>query len=159
MNTESLQTQQPEMLAQLGPKDGFTPNIIALVCNWCTYTAADLAGVSRLKYPAQMRLVRLMCTGMIDTRYILRAFLGGADGVFIGGCHPGDCHYINGNLKAERRVQGLRPVLTTMGIAPERLCLHWIGASEGTEFQEHMVAFVQSIRDQGPLNAHKNAWL
>ncbi len=159
MNTESLQTQQTETPAQVRPEDGFTPNIIALVCNWCTYTAADLAGVSRLKYPAQMRLVRLMCTGMINTRYILRAFLSGADGVFIGGCHPGDCHYINGNLKAERRVLGLRAVLTTLGIAPDRLCLHWIGASEGTEFQEHMIAFVQSIRDQGPLNADKAAWL
>jgi F420-non-reducing hydrogenase iron-sulfur subunit len=139
--------------------EGFRPNIIGLVCNWCTYTAADLAGVSRLKYPAEMRLVRLMCTGMIDTRYIIRSFLDGADGVFIGGCHPGDCHYINGNLKAKRRVDGLRALLRRLGIAPERLALHWIGASEGTEFQEHMSAFVQAIRDQGPLNANRAGWL
>jgi F420-non-reducing hydrogenase iron-sulfur subunit len=148
--------QPPE---PLGMDGSFRPNIIGLVCNWCTYTAADLAGVSRLKYPAEMRLVRLMCTGMIDTRYIIRSFLDGADGVFIGGCHPGDCHYINGNLKAKRRVDGLRALLHRMGIAPERLSLHWIGASEGTEFQEHMSTFVQAIRDQGPLNGKQSVWL
>jgi F420-non-reducing hydrogenase iron-sulfur subunit len=156
MNTPSRESKPVEpSLAEAG----FRPNLIALVCNWCTYTAADLAGVSRLKYPAEMRLVRLMCTGMIDSRYIIRAFLDGADGVFIGGCHPGDCHYINGNLKARRRVEGLQALLRTFGIAPERLWLRWIGASEGTEFQEQMTAFVRSIRDQGPLNPERSAWL
>ena len=139
--------------------EGFRPNIVGLVCTWCTYTAADLAGVTRLKYPAEMRLVRLMCTGMIDPRYVVRAFLDGADGVLIGGCHPGDCHYINGNLKARRRVQGLRAVLRSLGIAPERLALHWIGASEGTEFQEHVTGFVRSMTALGPLNRGGGGWL
>ena len=84
--------------------ESFEPRIIAMVCNWCTYTAADLAGTSRLSYPSNVRMVRLMCTGMIDAKYIIKAFLDGADGVFIGGCHPGDCHYINGNIKAEKRI-------------------------------------------------------
>jgi F420-non-reducing hydrogenase iron-sulfur subunit len=137
----------------------FRPNLVALVCNWCTYTAADLAGVSRLKYPAEMRLVRLMCTGMIDSRYIIRAFLDGADGVFVGGCHPGDCHYINGNLKARRRIEGIHALIGTFGIAPDRLRLRWIGASEGTEFREQMAAFVDSIRGMGPLNPERTAWL
>lgn len=128
----------------------FVPKIIAMVCNWCTYTAADLAGTSRLIYPANVRIVRLMCTGMIDAKYILKAFLDGADGVFIGGCHPGDCHYINGNLKAVKRIDGVHKILEQFGFAPERLTLKWIGASEGPEFQHHMTEFVSAIKSLGP---------
>ena len=124
--------------------------IIALVCNWCTYTAADLAGTARLAYPAEVRLVRLMCTGMIDQKYIIKAFLDGADGVFIGGCHPGDCHYINGNLKAEKRILAMGRILAQVGFEPQRLTLRWIGASEGPEFQRAMTAFVESVRALGP---------
>lgn len=131
----------------------FEPKIIALVCNWCTYTAADLAGTSRLEYPAQVRIVRLMCTGMIDPKYILKAFLDGVDGVFIGGCHPGDCHYINGNLKAERRIAGVGEILEQFGFEKQRLALRWIGASEGPEFQRHMKAFVETIKSLGPSQA------
>lgn len=123
--------------------------IIALVCNWCTYTAADLAGTSRLSYPAEIRMVRVMCTGMIDAKYVIKAFLDGADGVFIGGCHPGDCHYINGNLKAEKRILALGRVLEQFGFEPERLKLKWIGASEGPEFQHAMTRFVETIRSLG----------
>ena len=126
-------------------------DILALVCNWCTYTAADLAGVTRLQYPAQVRLIRFMCTGMIDVRYILRCFLDGADGVFIGGCHPGDCHYLSGNLKARVRIKGLLPVLETIGIPRERLRLEWIGASEGKKLQEDLTGFTEDIRKLGPL--------
>jgi coenzyme F420-reducing hydrogenase delta subunit len=128
----------------------FEPKIVALVCNWCTYTAADLAGTSRLPYPANVRIVRLMCTGMIDPKYILKAFLDGADGVFVGGCHPGDCHYIDGNLKAKKRISGTGKILEQFGFDPSRLQLHWIGASEGPEFQQHMTDFVESIRALGP---------
>lgn len=135
--------------------DAFHPKIIALVCNWCTYTAADLAGTSRLSYPAEIRMVRMMCTGMIDSKFILKAFLEGADGVFIGGCHPGDCHYINGNLKARQRMPGLKTILEQTGFEPERLELVWIGASEGPEFQEHMTAFVEKIRALGPSKARE----
>jgi coenzyme F420-reducing hydrogenase delta subunit len=131
----------------------FEPKIIALVCNWCTYTAADLAGTSRLTYPANVRMVRLMCTGMIDVKYIIKAFLDGADGVFVGGCHPGDCHYINGNLKAERRLSGLTVLLEQFGIDSRRFALKWIGASEGPEFQKNMAAFTQTITELGPQMA------
>ncbi len=95
-------------------------------------------------------MVRLMCTGMIDTKYILKALLDGADGVFIGGCHPGDCHYIDGNLKAEKRITGLRQMITNFGFDENRLNLEWIGASEGPEFQKHMTDFVQKIKNLGP---------
>ncbi len=128
----------------------FSPKIIVFVCNWCTYTAADLAGTSRLPYPPEVRLVRLMCTGMIDTKYILKAFLDGADGVFVGGCHPGDCHYIDGNLKAEKRITGLQQMVKNFGIDENRLKLEWIGASEGPEFQKHMTDFVAQIKVLGP---------
>ncbi len=128
----------------------FEPKIVAMVCNWCTYTAADLAGTSRLHYPANVRMVRLMCTGMIDPKYILKAFLDGVDGVFIGGCHPGDCHYIDGNLKAKRRIEGAEKILEQFGFEPERLRLRWIGASEGPEFQHNMTEFVETVRALGP---------
>ena len=128
----------------------FEPKIIALVCNWCTYTAADLAGTSRMPYPANVRLIRLMCTGMIDAKHIVKAFLDGADGVFIGGCHPGDCHYINGNLKAEKRILAVTKILEQFGFEPERLKLEWIGASEGPEFQQHMTEFADVIKSLGP---------
>ncbi len=137
----------------------FHPKIVALVCNWCTYTAADLAGTSRLDYPAEIRLLRLMCTGMADSKLILRAFLEGADGVFIGGCHPGDCHYINGNLKMQRRLAGLREILDQFGFEPERLRQRWIGASEGPEFQENMTEFVEHVRGLGPSKAKETAIL
>jgi coenzyme F420-reducing hydrogenase delta subunit len=128
----------------------YEPKIIVMVCNWCTYTAADLAGTSRLAYPANVRLVRLMCTGMIDVKYILKAFLDGADGVFIGGCHPGDCHYLNGNLKARKRVAGVGKIVEQFGFEPGRLRLQWIGASEGPEFQKNMTDFVESVKALGP---------
>lgn len=135
------------------------PKIIALVCNWCTYTAADLAGTSRLAYPANVRMIRMMCTGMIDSKYILKAFLDGADGVFVGGCHPGDCHYINGNLKAHKRITGIRKMLEQFGFEPERLNLQWIGASEGPEFQHNMEEFVETIKTLGPSQVRNCAVL
>ena len=130
--------------------NAYEPKIIVMVCNWCTYTAADLAGTSRLAYPANVRLVRLMCTGMIDVKYILKAFLDGAEGVFIGGCHPGDCHYLNGNLKARKRVAGVRTIIEQFGFESERLRLQWIGASEGPEFQRNMTDFVEAVKALGP---------
>ena len=128
----------------------FEPKIIALVCNWCTYTAADLAGTSRLTYPANVRVIRVMCTGMIDAKYVLKAFLDGADGVFIGGCHPGDCHYIDGNLKAEKRIRGIRPLIEQFGFPETMLRLAWIGASEAPEFQKEISDFIAAIEQLGP---------
>jgi coenzyme F420-reducing hydrogenase delta subunit len=128
----------------------YEPSLIAFVCNWCTYTAADLAGTSRLTYPDQVRLIRVMCTGMVDPQFVLKAFLEGADGVLISGCHPGDCHYINGNYKARRRVKLLRELLIHFGIEPQRLRLTWIGASDGIEFAAVMGRLVADLKTLGP---------
>ncbi|MFW6080310.1 MAG: hydrogenase iron-sulfur subunit [Desulfosalsimonas sp.] len=131
-------------------EDSFEPVVVAFVCNWCTYTAADLAGTSRLGYPANIRLIRVMCTGMVDTQYIIRAFMEGVDGVLVSGCHPGDCHYINGNFKARRRIKLLKTILPGFGIEPGRLRLTWIGASDGIEFAETMHSLVDQIKTLGP---------
>ena len=133
--------------------EDFEPRIVAFVCNWCTYTAADLAGTSRLTYPQNVRLIRVMCTGMIDPQYIIKALLEGADAVLVSGCHPGDCHYINGNYKARRRIKLLRQMLPRLGFAPERLRLTWIGASDGIQFAETMRTLVNQIRAIGPNDA------
>ncbi len=131
----------------------FEPLIIAFVCNWCTYTAADLAGTSRLIYPTNVRLIRMMCTGMIDPKYVLKALLEGADGVLISWCHPGDCHYINGNYKARRRVKLLKEILPRFGFEESRLRLTWIGASEGVDFAETVTHMVEEMRVLGPSQA------
>jgi coenzyme F420-reducing hydrogenase delta subunit len=131
----------------------FEPTIIAFVCNWCTYTAADLAGTSRLSYPKNIRLIRVMCTGMVDPQYVIKAFLEGADGVLISGCHPGDCHYINGNFKARRRIKLLKEILPQFGFEPQRLSLTWIGASDGVRFAELTQNLVTQTKALGPSQA------
>jgi len=128
----------------------FEPTLIAFVCNWCTYTAADLAGTSRLTYPKNVRLIRVMCTGMVDTQYVIKALLEGADGVLVSGCHPGDCHYINGNYKARRRIKLLKTILPQFGFEKERLRLTWIGASDGIQFAEIMQELVTQVKALGP---------
>jgi len=128
----------------------FEPTIIAFVCNWCTYTAADLAGTSRLSYPPNVRLIRMMCTGMVDPKYVIKALLEGADAVLVSGCHPGDCHYINGNYKARRRVKLLKEILPRFGFAENRVKLTWIGASEGVDFAATIKAMVEEIKALGP---------
>jgi F420-non-reducing hydrogenase iron-sulfur subunit len=131
----------------------FEPTIIAFVCNWCTYTAADLAGTSRLGYPANVRLIRVMCTGMVDPKYVIKAFLEGADAVLVSGCHPGDCHYINGNYKARRRIKLLKEILPQFGFDDERLRLTWIGASDGIQFAETIREMVTQMKSLGPNEA------
>ena len=126
------------------------PTIVAFLCNWCTYTAADLAGTSRTTYPQNVRIVRVMCSGMVDPTYVLKAFIEGADGVLVGGCWPGDCHYINGNLKARRRMALLKKILATFGIGEERLWLKWIAASEGIMFAETIEEMTRRLRELGP---------
>ena len=128
----------------------YEPTIIAFVCNWCTYTAADLAGTSRLLYPPNVRLIRMMCTGMVDPKYVIKALLEGADAVLISGCHPGDCHYINGNFKARRRVKLLKEILPRFGLDERRLKLTWIGASEGVDFAATIREMVAEIKQLGP---------
>ena len=130
--------------------DKYEPTIVAFLCNWCTYTAADLAGTSRLVYPANVKIIRMMCSGMVDPKYVLKAFLGGADGVLIGGCWPGDCHYINGNMKARRRVALLHEVIDQFGIDRERLWLRWVAASEGNMFVEVVEEMTSKLRELGP---------
>ncbi|MDH3816291.1 MAG: hydrogenase iron-sulfur subunit [Acidobacteriota bacterium] len=130
--------------------DTYEPTIVAFLCNWCTYTAADLAGTSRLVYPANVKIIRMMCSGMVDSKYVLKAFLEGADGVLIGGCWPGDCHYINGNLKARRRVALLHEVTDQFGIDRERLWLRWVAASEGNMFSEIVDEMSSKLREMGP---------
>ena len=126
------------------------PIIVAFVCNWCTFTAADLAGTSRLVYPQNGRLIRMMCTGMVDPKYVIKALLQGADAVLISGCHPGDCHYINGNYKARRRVKLLKEILPRFGFDERRLKLTWIGASEGNEFADIIKKMVAEVKKLGP---------
>jgi coenzyme F420-reducing hydrogenase delta subunit len=128
----------------------FEPTIIAFVCNWCTYTAADLAGTSRMVYPPNVRMIRMMCTGMVDPKYVIKALLEGADGVLISGCHPGDCHYINGNYKARRRVKLLKEILPRFGFDERRVKLTWIGASEGVDFAKTIRELVAEIKKIGP---------
>ncbi|MCJ7502386.1 MAG: hydrogenase iron-sulfur subunit [Acidobacteriia bacterium] len=129
----------------------FDPSIVGFFCNWCTYLAADLAGTSRMKYAPNVRVVRTMCSGRVDPQMILWAFRHGADGVLIGGCHPGDCHYQEGNYKALRRITLLRTMLPQFGIEPERLRLEWISASEGERLRDVVNEFTEQIRRLGPL--------
>ncbi len=131
----------------------YEPTIIAFFCNWCTYTASDLAGTSRLSYPPNVRVIRMMCTGMVDPKYVIKALLEGADGVMISGCHPGDCHYINGNYKARRRVKLLKEILPKFGFDKNRLKLTWIGASDGVKLAEAIDELVTQIKELGPSEA------
>jgi F420-non-reducing hydrogenase iron-sulfur subunit len=129
----------------------FEPKIIGFLCNWCSYAAADLAGVSRIQYPPNIIIIRVMCTGRIDPSFILEAFKDGADGVLVAGCHlPSDCHYISGNFKALRRVTLLKKVLRDFGIEPERLRLEWLSASEGDRFAAIVRDMVEEIKKLGP---------
>jgi F420-non-reducing hydrogenase iron-sulfur subunit len=130
----------------------FEPRIVAFFCNWCTYTAADLAGVSRMKYAANVRVIRLMCSGRVDPQFILDALARGADGVLLGGCHYGDCHYVEGNYKTARRFQMLKRVLKDMGVEPERVRLEWISAAEGEKVKRVINSMVDEVRALGPLN-------
>ena len=126
------------------------PRIVGFCCNWCAYAGADMAGTSRLKYPANVMPIKVMCSGRVDPEFILNAFEKGADGVFIGGCHPGDCHYVNGNLRTRRRVKMMKKLLEQMGVNPKRLRLEWISATEGAKFARVIKEFVEEIKELGP---------
>ncbi len=130
----------------------FKPKIVAFLCKWCAGAGADLAGVSRLQYEATAVPIKFNCTGRLDPTFVLKAFAEGADGVFIGGCHPGDCHYLTGNYNALKRVVILKKYLEQHGINPDRLRLEWISASEGVRFAKVMNEFSQRIRELGPLD-------
>lgn len=128
----------------------YEPKIVAFFCNWCTYLAADLAGTSRLKYAPNTRVIRVMCSGRVDPQFVLEAFAKGADGVLIGGCHPGDCHYQEGNYKALRRYYLLKRMLHEMGIEDERFRLEWISAAEGERVKVVVNDMVEKLRALGP---------
>ncbi len=128
----------------------FEPRIIAFLCHWCTYTGADLAGTTRQQYPPNIRVVHLMCSGAIDVVYVLKSLLEGADGVLIGGCHPGDCHYQSGNYKARRRIAILKNILNQFGLEDDRVWLRWISASEGKMFADTVTEFTGFIKEKGP---------
>jgi F420-non-reducing hydrogenase iron-sulfur subunit len=128
----------------------YEPTIVAFTCTWCTYLAADLAGTSRMGYPANLRIIRAMCSGRIDPQFVLSAFQWGADGVLIGGCHPGDCHYQEGNYKALRRFKLLKKLAAELGIEDERLRLEWISASEADKFRDVVNDMVEKLRPLGP---------
>lgn len=131
------------------------PKIVAFFCNWCTYTAADLAGVSRMKYAPNVRVIRVMCSGRIDPQFVLDAFAKGSDAVIIGGCHPGDCHYSEGNYKTLKRAKLLKKLLKEMGIEEERFVLEWISGAEGEKLQRVINDVTEKIKKLGPLGVPK----
>lgn len=130
---------------------GFEPRILGILCNWCSYSGADSAGSARLACPPNVEVVRVMCSGRVDPRFVLEALNDGADGVLICGCHPGDCHYINGNCKAVARVSLLTRMLTDLGIEPERVRLEWVSASEGARYARLAAEMTEQVRALGPL--------
>ena len=131
-------------------EDVFEPKIIAFCCNWCSYAGADLAGTSRLQYPPNVLIIRVMCSGMVHPNLVIESLTKGADGVIICGCHPGDCHYLEGNLKTEKRAEAIYLLLEDFGLEPERFRLEWISASEGNRFAEVMTEAVEQVRELGP---------
>jgi F420-non-reducing hydrogenase iron-sulfur subunit len=134
----------------------YEPRIVGFLCNWCAYQGADLAGTSRLHYPANVRAVRVMCSGRIDPTFVLKAFAEGADGVLVAGCHPGDCHYKDGNYKAMRRVTLLRRMLEQMGIEPQRFRLEWVSAGEGVRWARIAKEMTEELKALGPLSWWQN---
>jgi coenzyme F420-reducing hydrogenase delta subunit len=126
------------------------PRILAILCNWCSYAGADLAGVSRIQYPPNIRVVRIPCSGRVDPLFIMKGLQSGFDGVLVSGCHPGDCHYLSGNFVARRRFAVLKPLLELIGIEPERVQFSWISAGEGERFAQVMTKVTNDIKKIGP---------
>ena len=128
------------------------PKIIGFLCNWCSYTGADLAGTSRLQYPPNIRIIKVMCSGRVNPQFVLKAFQEGADGVLVSGCHPGDCHYIEGNYHAKRKLTLTTDLMEFMGVDPKRFQVSWVSASEGKKFAEVVTKFTAQIKELGPQN-------
>ena len=135
--------------------DNFEPKIVAFLCNWCSYAGADLAGVSRIQYSTNIRVIRVPCSGRINPLYIIKALQNGVDGVLVSGCHPGDCHYISGNLFARRKFVLLKKFLVHLGIEPERVQFSWVSAAEGDRFAQIVEKVTKDIKKLGPLNYFK----
>jgi coenzyme F420-reducing hydrogenase delta subunit len=152
--SEEVSKEIPEEVRNEISKDThnqvFEPRIVGFLCNWCSYAGADLAGVSRFQYPPNLRFIRVMCSSRVDPTIILEMLLQGADGVFIGGCHPGDCHYISGNYFTERKIKFTKKLISLTGLEPERLRLEWVSASEGQRFADVVSEFNNQIIELGP---------
>lgn len=146
----SWEEMEKEEAGGKGTAAGFEPLIIAFCCNWCSYAGADLAGINRLQYPANIRIVRVLCSSRVNPAFVLRAFERGADAVVVAGCHPGDCHYSTGNYHARRRFHVFRRALRYVGVEPERFQVHWISAAEGSKFAQVMNDVTEQIRQLGP---------
>ncbi len=138
-----------ENASKVGDKS-WQPKIVAFLCNWCSYAGADLAGVSRIQYPPNIRIIRVPCSGRINPMFILKALQHGADGVLVSGCHPGDCHYISGNLVARRKFALLKEFLEYMGVEPGRVSFSWVSAAEGEKFSKVVTEVVENVKALGP---------
>jgi len=137
----------------------FEPNIVAFLCNWCSYAGADLAGTSRIQYPPNVRVIRVMCSGRVNPLFVMNALQQGADGVLISGCHPGDCHYMQGNYYARRRFNLMRNFLEYLGVEPERVRMSWVSASEGAKWKEVIEEVVNGVKAVGPMDKFKRRQL
>ena len=133
----------------------FEPNIVAFLCNWCSYAGADLTGTTRIHYPPHVKVIRVMCTGRVNPLFVVQALRQGADGVLISGCHPGECHYLKGNYLARRRFLLMRNLLEFIGVNPLRLRMSWVSASEGKKFAEVITEVTEEIKKLGPLESFK----
>jgi len=152
MVEKSSQVEKLESLEEWEPK------IIAFLCNWCSYAGADLAGVSRIQYPPNIRVVRVPCSGRINPFFIIKSLTSGWDGVLVSGCHPGDCHYISGNYVARRRFAILRDLMVFMGLEPERLNFSWVSAAEGERFAKIVQKVVKNVKSVGPNKKFEKNW-
>jgi F420-non-reducing hydrogenase iron-sulfur subunit len=141
-------------------KHEFEPNIVAFLCNWCSYAGADLAGTSRIGYPPNVKIIRVMCSGRVNPMFVVYALQQGADGVLIGGCHPGDCHYIQGNYLARRRITVLKKLLEHLGIEEQRVRMTWVSAAEGKKFADVIKEVTKDIKKLGPMQQIRrtNTW-
>ena len=138
------------MSAEVEPQADWEPKIIAFLCNWCSYAGADLAGISRIQYPPNVRVVRVPCSGRVNPLYIIKSLQHGADGVLVSGCHPGDCHYISGNYYARRRFALLKNLLEFVGVEPGRVNFSWVSAAEGEKFSQVVKDVVETVKALGP---------
>ena len=143
-DTKTIETKQMEI------PDNWEPKIVAFLCNWCSYAGADLAGVSRLQYGSNVRVIRVPCSARINPQFIIKALQNGADGVIVSGCHPGDCHYISGNMVARRKFSLMKKFMEYIGIEPERVQFSWVSASEGGRFADLMNMVIESVKKVGP---------
>ena len=137
----------------------FEPNIVAFLCNWCSYAGADLTGTTRTHYPPNVKVIRVMCTGRVNPLFVVQSLSQGADGVLISGCHPGECHYLKGNYLARRRFLLMRNLLEFIGINPQRIRMSWVSASEGKKFADVITEVTQEIKKLGPLKHFKRELL